>query len=221
MHIVKAFRRKVLSLYYSHPVQGEKYVYYPFHVPLDVQLTARCPEFFEQEALVEKIAQALPHDYKLYIKEHPAAIGGYSLAKLKHVIATCRNIRLIHPGLNSYDIIKNAGCVITVNSKVGFESIIQGKPVVVLGKTFYRGKGLTFDLEDTKELNHAISNALSNNTVDKDKRDAFLDQTYDWSYKGELYKNSSANVHNFYTSTKTFMIKSGLIDNKIYKMKIK
>jgi len=211
MHIVKAFRRKVLSLYYSHSAQGERYVYYPFHVPLDVQLTARCPEFFEQENLVEKIAQALPSDYKLYIKEHPAAIGGHSLGKLKHVLAACRNVRLLHPGHNSYDIIRNAGCVITVNSKVGFESLIQGKPVVVLGKTFYRGKGITFDVENLTELHQTIKKALSSHKSEISKRDIFLARAFGWSYKGELYENSPANVDNFYASLRSFLQGSGII----------
>ena len=37
-------------------------------------------------------------------------------------------------------LLKNSACVVTINSKVGFEAIMQGKPVVVLGKTFYRGR---------------------------------------------------------------------------------
>lgn len=214
MHIIKAARRKILSFYYSNPVEGEKYIYYPFHVPLDVQLTARCPEFFDQESLVIKISESLPSGYTLYIKEHPAAIGGHSLSKLKNIVSSHHNIRLIHPGHNSYDIIKKAGCIVTVNSKVGFEAIMQGKPVVVLGKTFYRGKGVTFDVEDMGSLRQTISEALNNYMEDKNIRDNFLAQAYDWSYKGELYENSPENVQNFYASLKAFLLKSGIIDNK-------
>ena len=67
-HFIKLYRRKILNLYYSEPKPGEKYIYFPFHVPLDVQLTVRCPEFFAQESVVEQIAKAVPPDYMLYIK---------------------------------------------------------------------------------------------------------------------------------------------------------
>jgi hypothetical protein len=211
MHVVKAVRRKILSFYYTHPVEGEKYLYYPFHVPLDVQLTARCPAFFEQEALVSKIAESLPARYKLYIKEHPAAIGGHSLSKLKKVMVSYNNVRLIHPIHNSYDIIKKADCIITVNSKVGFESIIQGKPVIVLGKTFYRGKGITFDVNNLNELPEIIMKAVGSKVANESERDFFLAQAFEWSYKGELYENSHGNIQDFYCSLREFMQRCGII----------
>ncbi len=212
MHVIKAFRRKLLSGFYTHPAEGDKYVYYPFHVPLDVQLTARCPEFFDQETLVGKIADSLPEGFRLYIKEHPAAIGGHSLSKLKKALARHGNIKLIHPGHNSYDIIKHAACIITVNSKVGVEAIMQGKPVVVLGKTFYRGKGVTIDVENMKDMSKAITEAVAL-TPDMDKSRHFLNRAFKWSYKGELYENSPENVNYFYGSLKSFLSKSGLIAN--------
>jgi len=215
MHLIKAVRRKVLGIYYTNPVEGEKYVYYPFHVPLDVQLTARCPEFFGQEYLVTLIAKSLPPGYKLYIKEHPAAIGGHSLSKLKKALALCDNIRLIQPGRNSYDIIRKAACVITVNSKVGFEAIIQGKAVIVLGKTFYRGKGMTFDAGSSlSELPETLKKAVNCGPVNQGERDSFLARAYDWSFKGELYENSPENLADFYNSLKAFMLESGTIRGK-------
>lgn len=211
-HFIKLLRRKVLNFYYSSTVGGEKYVYYPFHVPLDVQLTVRCPEFLNQEAVVGQIARSLPPGYKLYIKEHPAAIGGHSLSRLRELIKYNKNIRLIHPGHNSYDIIKDSDCVITINSKVGVEALIQGKPVVVLGRTFYRGKGVTVDVKNIEEVSIAIAKAVEQKT-NKDETAYFLTRAFQWSYKGELYENSPENIDNFYTSLKRFMSGSGIIAN--------
>ena len=202
-HFIKLYRRKILNLYYSEPKAVEKYIYFPFHVPLDVQLTVRCPEFFAQESVVEQIAKAVPPDYMLYIKEHPAAIGGHSLKRLKKLLAL-DNVRLLHSRHNSFDIIKNSACVVTINSKVGFEAIMQGKPVVVLGKTFYRNKGVTIDAENISDIKNAINKALGM-SIDNSKRNHFLNSAYKWSYSGELYENSPENVNNFYVSLKTFL----------------
>jgi hypothetical protein len=205
-HVKKLCRRKALSRYYSDPTAGEKYVYFPFHVPLDVQLTVRCPEFLDQEAVVEQIANSVPKDYMLYIKEHPAAIGGHSPARLKKLMAL-ENVRLLHPRNNSFDIIKNAGCVITINSKVGFEAIMQGKPVVVLGKTYYRGKGITVDVEDITGISAAITKAINMN-INNGKRCHFINNAFNWSYPGELYENSRQNVDSFYNSLLRFLKKN-------------
>lgn len=211
-HFMKLFRRKILKRYYSDSVAGEKYIYFPFHVPLDVQLTVRCPEFLNQEALVEQIAASIPDGYMLYIKEHPAAIGGHSLDEVKRLTAL-KNVRLLHPRNNSYDIIKNASCVITINSKVGFEAIMQGKPVVVLGKTFYRGKGVTVDVDNISGVADALAHAVRA-SVNKDKREGFLSKAFAWSYPGELYENSAGNVENFYQSLKSFLTVSGALEGK-------
>jgi len=212
-HILKLARRKALRLYYAEPVEGGKYIYYPFHVPLDVQLTVRCPEFLDQETIVSNIARSLPAGYKLYVKEHPAAIGGHSMAKMREIVKQ-GNIRLIHPRHNSFYLIKNSQCVVTINSKVGFEAIMQGKPVVVLGKTFYRGKGVTVDVDKLADIPDAISNAI-NMKVDNVRRDYFLNQAFQWSYKGELYENSPENVENFYSSLKIFISKLRMLRENI------
>lgn len=211
-HVVKFFRRNVLSFYYSNPVEGEKYIYYPFHVSLDVQLTVRCPEFLNQEALVEYIARCIPMGYKLYVKEHPAAIGGHAVSRLRNMLKD-KNIRLIHPRHNSFHLIKNSRCVITINSKVGFEAIMQEKPVVVLGKAFYRGKGVTVDVDNISGVADALAHAIRA-SVNKDKREGFLSKAFAWSYPGELYENSAGNVENFYQSLKRFLMVSGALEGK-------
>lgn len=211
-HFIKLFRRKILNLYYSNPVEGEWYIYYPFHVPLDIQLTVRCPEFLNQEALVEYIARCIPMGYKLYIKEHPAAIGGHPISRLRDILKD-KNIRLIHPRHNSFHLIKNAACVITINSKVGFEAIMQEKPVVVLGKTFYRGKGVTVDVENISEVADAMIKAIAM-TITEKKRQDFLNNAFKWTYPGELYENSHENVDNFYKSLRDFLVKSGAVKKR-------
>ncbi len=209
--LIKFFRRKALTLYYSLPREGERYVYFPFHVPLDVQLTVRCPEFLNQEALVDYIARSIPMGYRLYVKEHPAAIGAHPVLKIRDLVRL-GNVRLIHPSCNSFDLIKNAGCVITINSKVGFEAIMQGRPVIVLGKAFYRGKGVTIDIEDIRDLPQALKKALSQGyKVEEEKRLQFIQQAFEWSYKGELYENSVENLEAFYNSLRDFLLGSGAV----------
>jgi hypothetical protein len=207
-HIAKLFRRKLLSFYYSDQVKSEKYVYFPLHAILDVQLTLRSSEYFNQIALLEYIARSIPYGYRLYIKEHPADIGGTSFSGLRNIIRKYK-VRLIHPRNNSFDLIKGASCILTINSKVGFEAIMQGKPVVVLGKAFYRDKGLTVDVDSLKEIPNAIKTALNNFKENSVKRNFFLRQCFHWSYKGELYDNSPENLDVFYKSLKEFIHKSG------------
>jgi hypothetical protein len=202
-HVMRWYRRKILAIFYQDPKPGERYVYFPLHVPLDFQLTVRCPEFLNQEAIIEQLASSLPIGYKLYVKEHPAAIGSHSLLRFWGVLRAL-NTRLIHPRHNSFDLIRNAQAVITINSKVGSEALLQTKPLLVLGKTYYRGKGLTVDVANLAELPQKIREVLEWTPRQKDV-ERFLTRVWNWSYPGELYETSPENLDKFYLSLRQYL----------------
>lgn len=210
-HVQKMLKRKSLTAYYTQPDYSTRYVYYPFHVPLDVQLTVRCPEYLDQESVVDKIASELPEGHMLYIKEHPAAIGGHDFKRLTELLKNRKNVRLIHPLTNSFDLIKNSACVVTINSKVGFEAIMQSKPVVVLGKAFYRGHGVTVDADGIADVKRAIKTAIESFAPDGNIRTAFLNSAFAWSLEGELYEFSPANVDKYCESLNKYLTEEGLI----------
>lgn len=196
--------RKRLTRIYSMMNDSDKFVYYPFHVPLDFQLTVRSSEYLDQIGLLKYISNILPYGYFLYVKEHPAAIGAYSFREMKNLLIN-RNVKLLHPKINSYDIISQSRCVITINSKVGAEAIMQSKPVIVLGKAFYRNHGFTYDVGEISALRSVIKKALENGKPDSEVVRSFLVRTYSLSYPGELYVNNRDNVLSFGNSLKGFL----------------
>lgn len=202
-NVKKLICRKLLAPFYSYPDKREKYLYYPLHVPHDFQLFVRSPEFKNQEWLIEHLSNSIPYGYKLYVKEHPAAIGAN---RYFATISYLRNkyVRLIHPKVNSHTLIRNSSAVITVNSKVGVEAIMQRKPVVVLGSAFYRGQGVTLDVDRLSDLSGTIKKAIGSK-VDEEQRKSFLARSYESSYAGELYINSQQNVQEFAKSLLSYL----------------
>jgi len=187
------------------------YIYYPLHVPLDFQLTVRTNEYLNQIALLEYVANILPYGIYLFVKEHPAQIGAYTKSELGRLLKS-QNVRLLHPRINSYDIVKNAKAVLTINSKVGAEAIMQLKHVIVLGEAFYRGMGVTKDLNSVKELyDHFLflREREDDFPLAEDEVLRFLNSVYHNTLPGELYNNSNENVNDF---TESLMSKIRSID---------
>ncbi|MBI1920075.1 MAG: hypothetical protein HYS23_03235 [Geobacter sp.] len=193
-NFLKLIRRLLLASSYSEPDLAERFVYFPFHVPHDIQLTSRSRLFYNQEAFVEYLARILPYGCKLYIKEHPASIGGHSSTVLKKVLKQHNNVQLIHPRTNSFDLIRHAELVISVNSKVGFEAIMQGKKVLVVGDAFYKRKGVTFDSDNLNNLEPVLRDALEASSPDQGKVTDFLTKAYAWSYPCELFLMEETNL---------------------------
>ena len=52
----------------------------PLHVPGDMALTLRSPQFLDQLGLIDYLLRNPPNGYKLAIKEHPAVVGAIDAA---------------------------------------------------------------------------------------------------------------------------------------------
>ena len=197
---IKLIRRMLLNKHYERADLSAKYIYYPLHVPHDVQLTSRSRPYYFQEGLIEYLCREIPYGYKLYIKEHPASIGGHQYGLMKTLLKQYQNLSLIHPETNSFKLIQNAALVVTVNSKVGFEAIMQRKKVVVVGDAFYKKNGVTFDLENISEVGKVIHQAIQSEPPSADKISDFLQKIYKWSYPCELFYMENDNMERSYDS---------------------
>jgi len=192
MHLKMFVFSKIQNRVYSNPDYSDEYIYFPLHVPLDFQLTIREPKYLNQIALVEYIAKILPYGYKLYIKEHPASIGAYNYRELKRVLYENHNVKLIRPNVNSYELIKNAKEIITINSKVGAEALMQGRRVFVLGKTYYLSARNAIGIKDPVEILPYLY----------DEVDLFFDydffaNVYNSTIEAELYSDNVKDIDDF------------------------
>ena len=93
----------------------------------------------------------------------------------------------------------------TVNSKVGFEALMQGKKVVVVGDAFYKNKGVTFDVSNLSDLGKVIRQALESQPPAMEKIKDFLAKTYQWSYPCELFYMEDDNLERSYESFYTYL----------------
>ena len=127
-HIYMAFKSLIQRLLYQSSPE-KNYIYFPLHVPNDISLSLRSRQYYDQFKFIKNLIKYIPKNYKLVIKEHPSFIGHYDFVKLNSLIRKNKNrIILVSPNINSYDLIKKADIVITINSKSGAEAIILDKP---------------------------------------------------------------------------------------------
>lgn len=194
--LVAAFR---LRRAYTPLESIERFNYYPLHVPGDMALTLRSPECLDQLALIETIARQLPRGVKLAIKEHPAMIGALGAGAILALLRRAPNVALIDPAQNNYDVMARSQAIVSVNSKSGAEALLLGKRVLVLGDAFYRGHGLTTDLNSAAEVGRRLSEP-SGSPVDLALRNAFFSAVWRDSHRGELYVVDPSNIEVFTNS---------------------
>ncbi|MBN2669265.1 MAG: hypothetical protein JXR60_08545 [Bacteroidales bacterium] len=145
--------------YCNTSVLDEKpFFYMPMHYPKDSQLTLRGLPFLNQADIIDIVSRFIPTEYNLIIKEHPHARGFSKVKDIKRISQLDRT-KIIHPFVNSHEIMKKANAIIVINSSVGFEALLYNKAVITLGKSFFRGHGLTLDVNSLYDIEAAIEQA--------------------------------------------------------------
>ncbi|WP_412478019.1 hypothetical protein [Azonexus sp. IMCC34839] len=196
-HLTMLFNSLRLRHSYTSLAELDRFMYYPMHVPGDMALTIRSPEYLDQLALIDYLARVVPHNCKLAIKEHPAMIGAIDANAIRKLLRRHDNIALIPPSENNYEIMQKCEGVISVNSKSGAEAVLLGKPVLVLGDAFYRNAPLVTPINSLSEAGRCMHTFTDRCEIDKKRIEKFFQSVWDATFPGELYVTDRRNVNMF------------------------
>ncbi|WP_406732458.1 hypothetical protein RJD39_13455 [Vibrio scophthalmi] len=111
----------------------EKFIFFPLQYTPESSINTPAAYFLDQMRAVDAIRFAMPSDYTLVVKEHPACIetrGGGLLRKL----LTVPGVRVAKYNLNTAEVCAKANLVISVTGTVVMEAFIFGRPSMSLGK---------------------------------------------------------------------------------------
>ncbi|MFM1884884.1 MAG: hypothetical protein RL026_41 [Pseudomonadota bacterium] len=127
-----------------------RYVFVPFQVMLDSQVLLHSPWITSMEQFFEVLCAAQDAAGRdapvLVIKEHPSCPRRYPGL---HARAAARGGRVLFANGNATGgLIEGAEGVITLNSSVGVESLLLGKPVLALGDAVFGIDGVTARAQD-------------------------------------------------------------------------
>lgn len=149
---------------------SEKYFLFPLQYEPEASTFVRAFPFFDQMYVIQQIAKALPLGVTLIVKEHRGN-PGYRKAAFYKELQYLPNVKLVDRETELNKLISNSIGIITLTSRMGWEALVLGKPVIALGSTFY-----TFFEEVKKpgswmEMKRMIRAFVSNKDNDKKKSD--------------------------------------------------
>ena len=193
LHVKMFSNARHLKNKYSSLSECKEFIYFPFHVPNDVAITLRSPEYLDQLALVEFLVRTLPSDINIAVKEHPAMIGAIDASRLVALLKKYDNLKLIAPSTNNYNVLNKASAIVSINSKSGAEAAMLGKPVFVLGNAFYENSPLVTKVDCLRELPDMISNLK---VVPAEHIKTYFQTVWNQTSAGELYVNDPNNIKN-------------------------
>ena len=127
-------------------------------------------------------------NFRLIVKEHPRNIGRRS-SKYYQKIQNIPNVHMVNPNTNTNKIIKNSKLVIVLSGFIGFESVLQNKPVIVLGNAIYNmlSKNTINYVDNIKSLKKEINYSINNFKYNEDEIYSFLNAIFKNSKRINLY----------------------------------
>lgn len=152
-----------------------RYLFVPFQMALDSQVLLHSPRVRDMEQLFELVLAArdrLGDDAPaLVFKEHPNCRMRYDRL---HAAAAARRDVFFANGNPTGELIAGAEGVITLNSSVGTEALLLGRPVIALGDAIYGIPGVATAAMRDEELFDWMSAVAERRAPEAPLREAFL-----------------------------------------------
>jgi hypothetical protein len=156
---------------YRHLQKGDKFYLFLLHMQPEASTLVQARHYLDQVAVVHNIAFALPFPYKLYVKEHPSALGKQPESFYRK-IQEIPNVQLIAAKENIEELIQESRGVITLTSTAGMEAVLAGKPAYALGNVFYEYHPLCRTPKTMDELREQLladrKNELTRENLDEE-----------------------------------------------------
>lgn len=110
------------------------YLFLPLQLGSDSQVLINS-EVGNEEAVRIAHELAVREGLNLVVKFHPAETDR---AQTRRILRFAREHRVQVSSGNTFRLLEGSARVVTINSTVGFEALLLGRPVMFLGRTFYR-----------------------------------------------------------------------------------
>ncbi len=169
------FRHNLPRAYRSLQVSPDfnrKFIYAPLHLQPECTTNPIGETFQDQVFLIETLADSLPNDWVIYVKEHPFQWpyygNGFTEDRYHSYygrIARIPNVFLVPIETPTLDLIGKSQAVATVSGTAGWETVLRGKkPALVFGRAWYQyapGVMRIKSKEDCRKAFGMIANGFS------------------------------------------------------------
>lgn len=145
-------------------------------VAVDSVVLLDSPLFPDMRDFITTTAEIIARrpEYHLVVRLHPAEAMWHDNLTLQRLAGwqAPANCSIVHSQqLNTYDLMRESDLGITLCSQAGLEMLSMAKPVVTAGRSFYSGKGLTYDVGSRAAYPAVLEEALRNPGLSREQRE--------------------------------------------------
>ena len=177
--------------------EDSSFAFFPLHGEPEEKILIRSQYFSDQLAIIKNIAQSLPIEMDLFVKEHPGMkLLGWRNSEYYKKILEMPNVQLIHPSVSTEELIKKSNMVIAIAGTSAFESAFYKKPSVVFTNVIFSVLSSVFTVKSMEDLPNIIKKCL-NSKVDLIELNQYMDKIKKSSFSIDLFNLTTSASHIF------------------------
>jgi len=142
---------------------------------------------------IKNIWRALPHGWKLLVKEHTNAIGDRSPEWYK-TIQSLPGVELVIETTNSYELIQNAELVATITGTVAYEAALMGVPSITFAPVFFNKINTCRQITLEDLSNSSLDKIAVDLSRQEDNRLEFSNYLMQNSFDGKFYDPQTTGI---------------------------
>jgi len=141
--------------------KNQPYAYFPLHMEPERSILKKSQFYVDQISIIKNIAQSLPVEMVLIVKEHPSMqfVGWRDLKFYKEILELPKVI-LLHPSVSSSTIIQNASFIATIAGTTALEAAFYKKPSIVFSDIDCSLLSSIYKINNLEELPNFVEKCL-------------------------------------------------------------
>jgi hypothetical protein len=156
--LVMQFKKKYNKLI-SPSINLNEYVLFALHYQPEETTSPTGGFYVDQLLILEMLDRFLPNNVTILVKEHPTQFytgsessQGRTSVFYDRLSHFSDRVKFADSDISSLSLIKRSLLVVTVIGTIGFESILNGIPVFIFGRTWYEYMEGVFRIKDVNDL---------------------------------------------------------------------
>ena len=125
-----------LDRHCSRKLPQSPFILFLMHLQPEASTTSQAPRWVDQGRVVEQMAINAPRGIRIVVKENPQCFG-WRGKRYFGALADLANVELCHPLVSTRELIQRAQALVAITGSGGFEAMLHGTRVAVLGRPFY------------------------------------------------------------------------------------
>lgn len=164
----------------------ENYIYFPLHMQPEASTNPLGGFFSDQLRAVRLLAEALPVNWRLAVKEHPHQQLALRPEGWHDALANTPGVTLVPMDWDSFALQRECRAVATVTGAAAWEAWLKGKPAIVFGHILYQSAPAIFPVRTRLEAHEALRAIQEGRAPLPDEIRAYLGRLAHLSFPGHL-----------------------------------